>query len=176
VSAIRVEAPARIRETHVRDRFVDRGDREPRGYRNVTWAVQVAYDHGRLSGGKGDANVRWAVICEYADLYEEALHRSGRDSTDMDVVSGGAGSPVSDAMLEASKKLVSIDSHMASKDRKIVRALCEGLTLAKAVEQACGEDFTHTVPARVRDAIDALTEAMTEARESGYRYVRMVGT
>jgi hypothetical protein len=174
VSAIPVEAPARILETHVVDRFVDKADRAPRGYRNVTWPVERAYDAGKLSGGKGDPNVRWTAMLEYASIYETALTRSGRDSTDLDIVSGGGGFAITEAMSDAIKKLISIDSHMSTKDRTIIRSLCDGHTLAQAVEKACNDDFVHTVAARVRDALDALDQAITDARNNGFRYVRMV--
>jgi len=177
--SIPVEAPARIRPDHIRDRILSAVAGTPSGYRVCNWPVQIAYEHGKLSApsDKGyDANTRWISIREYDEIHELALCRSGRDSTDMDVVSGGSGFPISDAMNEAIKKLISIDSHMSSKDRKIVRLLCEGETLAESVKQACGEDFKHTVPARVRDALDALYEALDAARANGYRYVRMVGT
>ena len=191
--SIPVEAPARIRPDHIRDRILSAVAGTPSGYRVCNWPVQIAYEHGKLSGppdraGLGrvlgvrsavrgyDANTRWLAIREYDEIHELALCRSGRDSTDMDVVSGGSGFPISDAMNEAIKKLISIDSHMSSKDRKIVRLLCEGETLAESVKQACGEDFKHTVPARVRDALDALFEALDAARANNYRYVRMVGT
>lgn len=146
------------------------------GWRNVTWPIEIAYDAGRLQGGSGDPNVRWSAILEYNEFFEIALSRSGRDSTDMDVVSGGSGFPISEAMSDAIKKLISVDSHMARKDRMIVRKLCEGHSLPGAVRAACGDEFVHTVAARVRDALDALDEALTAAKESDYRYVRMVGT
>lgn len=167
------EAPARIRETHVRDRLVDERDREPRGWRNVTWPVEVAYLNKRLNRAPGDANVRWFAIREYDEIFQLALCRSGRDSTAMDIVSGGSGFPISEEMQTAIRKLISIDSHMSSKDRQIVRKLCEGFTLPESVKLACGEWFTDTVIARVCDALDALDEALTDARNNDYRYVRM---
>lgn len=176
VTAIAAEGPARILDTHKQDRFVSRGDRVAAGYRNVSWPIQMAYEAGRLSGGSGDANIRWASITEYSDIHDTALCRSGRDSTDMDVVRGGAGFPITEAVSDAIKKLISIDSHMSRKDRQIVRKLCEGYTLPQAVKYACGDDFTDTVAARVRDALDALDQALTDARENGYRYVRMTGS
>lgn len=171
-----VEAPARVRETHVRDRFATdnaRANGRPDGWRNVDWPIQAAYEKGRLAGAPGDAGIRWAAIYEYAGIFALALSRSGRDSTDLDIVSGGSGFPISEAQSDAVKKLISIDSHMPQKDRLIVRKLCEGYTMAEAVNAACGDNFTHTVPARVRDALDALDEAITSARQGGYRYVRM---
>ena len=174
----KVDGPAIVRPEHIRDRILSAVAGTPNGYRVVTWPIQIAYEHGKLAARSGghDANTRWLAIREYDEIHELALCRSGRDSTDMDVVSGGSGFPITDAMGEAIKKLISIDSHMASKDRQIVRKLCEGETLAEAVRQACGDSFTHTVPARVRDALDALYEALDAARANGYRYVRMGGT
>jgi len=171
------EAPARIRPTHVQNRFVSTGDRKPGGWSNTDWPIQIAYENGRLSerGSSDNANARWLAIREYSEIYELALCRSGRDSTDLDVVSGGSGFPISEAMSDAIKKLISIDSHMSQKDRKIVRKLCEGYSLPGSVRAACGDDFIHTVAARVRDALDGLSDAIVNARNSGFRYVRMGG-
>jgi hypothetical protein len=177
--SIPVEAPARIRPEHIRDRILSAVAGTPLAYRSVQWPIQMAYEHGKLStpSDKGyDCNTRWLAIREYDEVHDMALGRSGRDSTDLDIVSGGGGFPITEEIANAVKKLISIDSHMATKDRQIVRKLCEGWTLAESVKQACGEDFKHTVPARVRDALDALYEALDAARSNGYRYVRMTGT
>jgi hypothetical protein len=178
--SIPVEAPARIRPEHIRDRILSAVAGTPLAYRSVQWPIQVAYEHGKLSAPgdtRGyDCNTRWLAIREYDEVHDMALGRSGRDSTDLDIVSGGGGFPITEEIANAVKKLISIDSHMATKDRQIVRKLCEGWSLAESVKQACGEDFKHTVPARVRDALDALYEALDAARANGYRYIRMTGT
>lgn len=178
VSADPVEAPARIRPEHIRDRILSAVAGTPQAYRVCTWPVQLAFEHGKLSApsDKGhDANTRWLAIREYDEIHDMALGRSGRDSTDLDIVSGGGGYPITEEIALAVKKLISIDSHMATKDRQIVRKLCEGWSLAESVRQACGDSFTHTVPARARDALDALYEALDAARANGYRYVRVTG-
>lgn len=176
VTAIPVEAPARIKPGHVRDRTLSPVAGTPKGYRVLSWPIQVAYEAGRLAArgsGQNDANSRWLAISEYCEIYETALCRSGKDSTVMDIVTSGGGFPISEAMADAIRKLVSIDSHMSRKDRGIVRKLCDGHTLPGAVRAVCGDDFEDTVAARIRDALDALDEAITAARDGGYRYVRM---
>lgn len=167
---IPVAEPAKIRPTHVRDRTLSVAAGSPLGWRNSEWPIQRAYESGRL----GEASEsRWAAMEEYDAIFKTALERSGRDSTDMDIVSSGIGFPITEIMCDAIRMLISIDSHMPNKDRQIVRKLCEGWSLPGAVRHACGDDFADTTAARVRDALDALTEAIGKAKEGKFRYVSM---
>ena len=59
-----------------------------------------------------------------------------------------------------------LDYHydMSPRDRQIVRLVCgEGFFPSEAVRQVCA-DYKHTIPARLREALDGLVEAMEAAR------------
>ncbi len=166
-----VETPARIRPEHVQDRTLSVVAGAPKAFRTVDWLIQIAHEKGRLHAypSDPDAEMRWQAIRAY-DAYVSAINPSGRDSTDLDIVKGGSGFPITEAISDAVKKLVSIDSLMPRKDRTICRKLCEGYSLPGAVRAACGDDFVHTVAARVRDALDALIQAMHGAKRAGYTF------
>ncbi len=166
-----VEAPARIRPEHVQDRTLWVAAGSPKAYRTVDWPIQIAHEKGRLRAypGDPDAELRWQAIRAY-DAHVDMLSPRGRDSTDLDIVKGGSGFPITEAIADAVKKLVSIDSLMPRKDRTICRKLCAGHSLPGAVRAACGDDFVHTVAARVRDALDALIQAMHGAKRAGYTF------
>lgn len=166
-----IAEPALIRPHHVRDRTLSVVAGSPKGYRVRDWPVEIAYEAGRLSTIRDDnAKGRYEAISEYNGWVDIAELRSGRDSTDLDIVSGGSGLPISQARADAIKKLVATDSRLSDKDRTIIRKLCEGWSLPGAVKLACGEDFRFAVAARVRDALDALSGAMDAARRSGYTF------
>ena len=162
-----VEAPARIRPHHVRDRTLSVVAGSPKGYRVRDWPVEIAYEAGRL-GDEGKP--RYEAIREYNVWVDIAEIRSGKDSSDLDIVSGGGGMPITQARADAVKKLVATDSRMPEKDRTIVRKLCEGHSLPGAVRAACAGDFQFAVAARVRDALDALIGAMDAARRANYTF------
>lgn len=168
---IHVAEPARVRSTHVRDRTLSVVAGSPLGVRNRDWPVEIARDAGRLEGMDGMGEVRWLAIRDYDLLIDAAEIRSGRDSTALDIVSGGGGYPVTQGRSDAIRKLVSTDSFMPFKDRTIVRKLCEGYSLPGAVREACGDDFVHTVAARVRDALDALCDAVGKAKKAKYQFL-----
>lgn len=169
-----IEAPARLRPSHIRDRTLSVVAGSPRGYRNVDWPIQIAFEAGRLSsredGQDFNENTRFLAIREYTSLTELAEIRSGRDSTELDIVKGGSGFPIAEARATAIRKLVSIESYLSAKDRMICRTLAEGHSLVGAVKKAEGDAFKFTISARVRTALDALIEAMTKAHKSGYRF------
>lgn len=171
MSQIQIAEPARVRPTHVRDRTLSVVAGSPLGVRNRDWLVEIAKDAGRLECEKGRGEIRWLAIRDYDLLIEAAEIRSGRDSTALDIVSGGGGYPVTQGRSDAIRKLVSIDSFMSAKDRTIVRKLCEGYSLPGAVREACGDDFVHTVAARVRDALDALCDAARKAKKAKYQFM-----
>jgi hypothetical protein len=130
----------------------------------VDWPIQIAHEAGRLQSEE-----RWQAIREYSEIIE--IGRGlGRDSTVLDIVKGGGGFPITEAMADAVRKLVSIDSLLPHKDRTICRKLCDGHSLPGAVRAACADDFVHTVAARVRDALDALIQAMHGAKRAGYTF------
>lgn len=190
VAAVQVEGPARQRETHVKNWYATDNARargEHDGWTNAETPIHQAYlkcklnDH-RNENGEIDAAAerRWQTFIVYKAIFHKSFPRGTKASYAAEFVNGSTTFPPGqDAMAERcdeAKKLVSIDSHMPKKDRRIVRELAEGETLAQAVNKACGEGFQDTVAARVRDALDALEEAVTAARNSNYKYVRMTGS
>ncbi len=135
-----------------------------KGFRSVDWPIQIAHEAGRLQSEE-----RWQAIREYNELMELA-RGSTRDSTVLDIVKGGGGFPVTEAMADALRKKISIDSLLPERDRTIVWRLCDGWSLPGAVRKACGDDFKFAVGARVRDALDALIQAMHGAKRAGYTF------
>jgi hypothetical protein len=93
------------------------------------------------------------------------MHRSGRDSTDINLVSGGAALSLTQAMAGAIKRIIVVDSHLKKQDRAIVRRVCgEGLWPSKAVREACGEHYDKATLPRFCEAPDNLIEAIEAAR------------
>lgn len=187
-NAVQIEGPPIARDTHVQNWYATNNARargEHDGWTNAETPIHQAYLKCRLNDQPGNeidaaAERRWQAYLIYKTILHKSFPRGTRASYAAEFVNGTTGFPPGqDAMAERcdeAKKLVSIDSHMSQKDRKIVRLLSEGETLADAVRVACGEGFKDTVSARVRDALDALEEAVTAARDGGYRYVRMTGS
>lgn len=164
-----IEAPAKIRPTHRQDRTLSIVAGATKGYTNDDWPISIAHKAGRLDGADGKGELRWQAVRAYNELCE--VSRGGsRDSTNLDVVKGGGGFPISEAMADALKMKISIDSLLNARDRAIVWKLCEGWSLPGAVKLACGDDYKFAVAARVRDALDALIQAMHGAKRAGYTF------
>jgi hypothetical protein len=73
------------------------------------------------------------------------------------------GAPRHDAQAMAIRRLIAVDSRMSERDRAIVRLVCGlGYFPSEAVRQVC-EDYKHTIPARLREALDGLVEAIASA-------------
>ena len=93
------------------------------------------------------------------------MHRSGRDSTDINLVSGGAAAPITQPMVDATKRIIAIDCHLKKQDRAIIRHVCgEGWWPSVAVREACGEHYDKAVVPRLCEALDNLIEAIDAAR------------
>src|ERR1051326_5608966 len=122
-----VAEPARIRPHHVQDRTLSVVAGSPKGYRVRDWPVEIAYEAGRFTtirdeeNGRYNAKTRYDAIDEYNGWIGIGEMRSGRDSTDLDIVSGGSGLSISQARADAIKKLVATDSRLNDKDRTIIR-------------------------------------------------------
>ncbi len=140
----------------------------PKGWSvDETWAPWIAYQAGKFGELKG--STRFDAIAHYRELVAIA-QPTGKDSTCLDVVKGGTGFPITEAQCDAIKRKIAIDSRMPEKDRFIVRALCEGWTLAQAVRFACGDVFRDATIPRTCDALDALIEATITAKNAKWTF------
>jgi len=128
--------------------------------------LSLAYAKGQLIRGNEHhtSQQRFEAGDEYRRLYE-IMHRSGRDSTDINLVSGGAALSLTQAMADATKRIIAIDSHLKSQDRAIVRHVCgEGWWPSEAVRKACGEHYDKATVPRFCEALDNLIEALAAVR------------
>jgi hypothetical protein len=78
--------------------------------------LSLAYAKGQLIRGNENhtSQQRFEAGDEYRLLFE-TMHRSGRDSTDINLVSGGAGFSLTQAMADATKRIIAIDSHLKNR-------------------------------------------------------------
>lgn len=178
-----IEAPAIIRPHHVKDRaFVTEGGEKPSSRGAIAggkaWRAQspleMAYAKGQLAGGapKHDAPARLEAGRRYEKLFVLALG-AGRDSTDMDRIdtSFGSGS-LSESQSAAIRQLIAVESRLSRNDRLIVRMVCgQGYWPSEAVRTVCA-DYRHTIPARLREALDGLVEAFAASRRQGTTFGR----
>lgn len=175
-----IEAPARIRPGHVQDRNLSVVAGKAKGWSNLENSpIALAFTEWGLSSRqenyspKFNGKARWEAICAYDEIHH-AANPSGRDSTDLDIVSGGGGFPISESRSDGIKKLIAVKSWMAEKDRIIVQRLVEGYSLAGAVKAACNEQFKYSVRARVMDGLDALIQAMESAKRNEWRFTMRI--
>lgn len=171
-----IESPARIRPGHVQDRTLSVVAGKAKGWSNLEESpIALAFIEWGLSSRhenyspKFNGKARWEAICAYDEIHH-AANPSGRDSTDLDIVSGGGGFPISESRSDGIKKLIAVKSWMAEKDRVIIQRLMEGYSLAGAVKAACNDQFKFSVRARVRDALDSLIQALESARRNDWRF------
>jgi hypothetical protein len=165
------EAPAKIDPAlHVQDRALSARAGAKKGWRKPS-PLEAYYEKGQLGGG----DTRYAAIARleagltYAALFQTA-QASGRDSTDLSRISGGArGLPLAQAQIEALRALASVQGHMGARDRAIVRMVCgEGYWPSEAVRSVCA-GYKDRVTARFREALDVLIEALETTRRQGTR-------
>jgi hypothetical protein len=106
------------------------------------------------------------------ELYRETSdlrNGSGRDSTDLERVSGRSGFPITEAQCDAIKWIICVEWLLSDKDRRIIRAVCgEGRQPSEAV-RAVEPNFSRTVSEVFRHSLDALAEAIEKARKMDYR-------
>jgi hypothetical protein len=79
----------------------------------------------------------------------------------------GGGSPsltLSQAQMDAMRELISVESHLGERDRKIIRMVCGfGEWPSKAVAMVSPDYEKATIP-RFKESLDALIEAFETAR------------
>jgi hypothetical protein len=164
-----IEAPAIIGADHARDRaYVTDGGSAIAGakaWRRLS-PLEQAFLRGQLAGGapRHDAQARFEAGKRYGEMFAIA-QSTGRDSTDMDRISRSGGAhAISDGQAGAIRALIAVESRLGERDRAIVRLVCGfGFFPSEAVRQVCA-DYRHTIPARLREALDALVEAFAASR------------
>lgn len=106
------------------------------------------------------ADERLAAGEAYRTHYE-TLHRSGRDSTDMNV-GGGCTTPWTQSQADAGKEIKKIESRMHPRDAIVVRKFCgEGFSMVDALRAARIDFHPNGVTYRIREALDDLVAATT---------------
>jgi hypothetical protein len=164
------EGPARLLAGHIQDRGLSIVAGAKLGWRNVGQSAFSAYAaRGLLSDGRYTLADRVSVGNEYTGLYGR-LARSGQDSTQRLVSSGGNGSHLTEAQALATIQLVSINSHLSRNDREILHhVLVRDCWPKDAIIAVLGKDWAKSVAPRFREALDALIEAFTAARRRKFR-------
>jgi len=161
-----VDRPAILREDHIRDRPLAPTAGAPKGWRRRD-PLEIAFERGQLGGGdpRYTAMRRREAGEFYAELFA-AAQTSGRDSTELRPIGARStrGTPLSQSQAEALGELTALERAMGARDAKIVRMVCgEGYFPSEAVRAVCS-DYRHSVPARLREALDALIEAIEKRR------------
>ena len=158
--------PAKLHAFHVQREL----GRRARGWRNIGEdPLTFMFERGQLA--RGDARFTAQDRYEAGTQYRawcEMLARSGRDSTDVDVVSGAAPADTFDQLrIYAIHRLAAIDAALKPRDKTILRRLCgEGWKPSEAVRDALGHaHYDKAVVVRVAEALDALIDAMRAARK-----------
>ena len=165
-----IVGPAKLHAGHSR-RMLGTGASAKKAWRNdAEHPLTLAYAKGQLIRGneKHTAMQRYEAGDAYRAACETSQHKT-RDSTDMNVVSGGKKEGVIEGMLDAFAWLRAVDSGLGDEDRRIVRLVCgEGWFPSDAVRAAFGHDhYKYAVVPRFNEALDHLIEAIEKARSLG---------
>lgn len=164
-----IDGPAVVGAGHVRNRpATDDKGRLITGksaWRRLS-PLETAFAKNQLAGGcaRFTAAQRFEAGTNYAQIFHTA-QTSGRDSTQaLNVSRSTGGDPLSQSQATAIRARIVLESHMAERDRAIIRMVCgEGYGPAEAVRHVCG-DYRDTVSARFREALDSLIEAFETSR------------
>jgi hypothetical protein len=159
------DAPAKLQADHVQDRGLTHVAGAPKGWRRLS-PLESAFEKGQLKsdGSKYDPVARFNAgkAYEYAWLKTQV---SGRDSTDLERICSGPSVGLSTVQQDAIRWLVAVHANLGFRDRKIILRVCgEGYWPSEAVAEACGPDFVKATLPRFREALDALIEAIENAR------------
>jgi len=172
IDAEPIVGPAKLHAGH-RRRMLGAAAGSKRGWRNDSeHPLSLAYAKGQLI--RGNEKYSAAQRYEAGDLYRvayEASQRKTRDSTDMNVVSGGKGEGITERMIDAGRWLGAIEARLNREDGRIVRMVCgEGYFPSEAVRTAFGHDhYKFAVLPRFNEALDHLIEAIAETRQTNGR-------
>lgn len=174
-SPARIDGPAKETERHVWNRpATDDKGRPITGMVACTklTPLELAFDRGQLKGGnpKYTDVARVVAGTNYAKIYNTS-EPHGRDSTQaLNISRSSTLGMNNDAQERSWDARLAIESYLSQADRTIIRMVCgEDATPAAAVSAACN-DYKHTVPARFREALDNLIEAMVEAEKNPRRF------
>jgi len=164
--------PAKLHAGHSL-RNVGAGAGAKKAWRNdAEHPLLLAFTKGQLIRGneRYTSEQRFNAGDEYRRLFE-TMHRSGRDSTDINLVSGGgAGGSITQDMIDATRRIIAIESNLKKQDRAIIRHVCgEAWWPSVAVREACGEHYDKAVVPRLCEALDNLIEAIEAARRQRLR-------
>lgn len=141
-------------DVYIREFVSARTGREER-YRNIgEHPLTLAHERGKISDEQFAAGEEVRRLCELRAL-------SGQDSTLMTPGSGGAGPslPITEAQLDAGRRLERLRSRLKERDWIIVEKFCgDGWSMAEAVRAAT---LCHPsgVLFRVQEALDELVAA-----------------
>lgn len=107
--------------------------------------------------------------------YEEhfaARNAAGKDSTDLDRVSGGgAGLTITERQAEAGRRVIAVESRLSVIDRRIIRHVCgEGMHATQAVKLVTGQLSAHYPIPRFKEALDNLRFAIIAAKRDGWTF------
>jgi hypothetical protein len=156
-----------VKPDHAKDRLLSKSAGAPQAWRRLS-PLEACFERGQLSGGRDGYTpaMRLDAGTFYARLFARA-QASGRDSTDLVRIDGaGRRMEFSEAQARAAHSLASIHARLSRADALIVRMVCgEGYFPSEAVRTACN-DYRHSVPARLREALDALIDALKADRSA----------
>src|SRR5215831_1238666 len=110
--------PAKLHSGHAQ-RNLGAAAGAKRAWRNdAEHPLTLAYVKGQLIRGNEihTAKQRYDAGEEYREMFE-AMHRSGRDSTDLNIVCGGSGLSISQILVDAVKKIASVEAQLKAQDR-----------------------------------------------------------
>jgi hypothetical protein len=177
-----IQGPAKESERHVWNRPATDDHMRPILGKNacsVVSSLVLALDRGQLRGGSPNYSEKDRFNAgEYYGMLVKVSQKGGRDSTQaLNVSRSTTLGSNNDLQERAWDSLLAIGSYMSPANRKIVDMVCgDDATPAEAVRSACGGDFKHTVPAKLRDALDSLIEAIKMAEKYPGRFnMRRVG-
>lgn len=107
---------------------------------------------------------------EWYERQYKSMYPGGRDSTDLDRVSGsGSGQLIADVQSDAIKKIIAVESRLSASDRAIVRKVCgdgeEATSAVRIVTRQQSERFP--IP-RFREALDNLVTAISRSLKNGW--------
>ena len=140
---------------YVRDRVLEKRIGAKKGWRKRS-PLEAAFEKGML-GGK-EAQARFEAGRFYAMLWR-AAETSGRDSTNMDAVSGGTGArDLPPGQMRALAQLARIEARLSLNDRRIVREVCGLEKKPSEVICAIHPGYRDRVAARLCEALDGLRE------------------
>lgn len=166
-----IDGPAKIHQFH-RKRNLGLSAGAKSGYENAAESpLKLAYEKGQLIRGndKYSAQDRFNAGDRYRDIWE-AANPKNRDSTNLDIVTGGGGHGITESRADAIKQLICIDSHLKPQDRQIIRQVCAYHEWpSKAVREALGGSYDRAAIPRFNEALDCLIDAMQIAKRASYR-------